>query len=503
MVLIFLSGVLACSRKSGEHYLIPQDADFVLAANMQQMILKSFSLKNLLNLNTFLKKRSAEEEAWAERVQHSGVDWMGTIYLFGKLLTESVAPYPSSDSLPNREITIVLPLKDAAQFESFLKGERGRLEGEMGGLKFFTGDSLVVGWNQSTAFVTTKGLSTTENLKRKIIELQDLPASKALAENNAYFNDLKDKSFDILFWADISKAGSTHPLVPTSAVKDNYLGAVLNFGKGEAVFDGNFVTQNESFGKYDNLMNKKVDQDLVNQVPIAAPLSCFALKLNTGTVKKMLQDNQLLGGANQYVQMLGMTAEEMLDMLSGDLTVSIVKAPEPGGSLPEMYVGLGIANQNSLKKLISNFKNQGFLIDEGQHLSLSFMPDLALIPQEGQLAIATSATVRESILSGKNSLNSDAGTALKEGALSGYLDYDVYASNDRASDNKPETQLTAKYLKAIRLNAIQTSETTADAHLIIEMKDKSQNSLISLTTMGKELKALRATTPSTDSTSVQ
>jgi len=501
--MIFLLSVLACSRKSGTHYLIPQDADFVIAVNMQQMVLKSLSLKNLLNLHTFLQKRSAEEEAWTERIQHSGVDWMGTTYLFGKLLTESVAPDPSSDSLPNREITIVLPLKDPLQFESFLKGEKGRPEGEMGRLKFFTSDSLLVGWNQSTAFVTTKGFSTVENLKRRIIELQDLPASKALADNNAYFNELKDKSFDMLFWADISKAGSTHPLVPVGAVKDNYLGAVLNFGKGEVVFDGNFVTQNESFGKYDNLMNKKVDQDLVNDIPIAAPLSCFALKLNTGTIKKVMQDNQLLGGANQYVQMLGMTAEEMLDMLSGDLTVSIVKAPEPGGSLPEMYVGVGIANQNSLKKLISNFKNQGFLLDEGQHLSLSFMPDLALIPQDGQLAIATSATVRESILSGKSSLNSDAGTALKEGALSGYLDYDVYASNDRASDNKPETQLTSRYLKAIRLSAIQTSETEADARLVIEMKDKSQNSLISLTTMGKELKALRATALAADSISVQ
>jgi hypothetical protein len=199
--------------------------------------------------------------------------------------------------------------------------------------------------------------------------------------------------------------------------------------------------------------------------------------------------------------MLGMTAEEMLDMLNGDLTVSIVKAPEPGGSLPEMYVGVGIANQNSLKKLISNFKNQGFLIDEGQHLSLSFMPDLALIPQEGQLAIATSAVVRESILSGKSSLNSNAGTALKEGALSGYLDYDVYAANEQASDKMPETQLTAKYLKAIKLSALQTSETAADARLVIEMKDKSQNSLISLTTLGQELKALR-TTPA-DSLSAQ
>jgi hypothetical protein len=43
VVLIFLSGGLACSRKSGTHYLIPQDADFVMAVNMQQMVLKSLS----------------------------------------------------------------------------------------------------------------------------------------------------------------------------------------------------------------------------------------------------------------------------------------------------------------------------------------------------------------------------------------------------------------------------------------------------------------------------
>jgi hypothetical protein len=493
LLLLFLWGLFACSQKKGDLNLIPQDSDFVVAVNMQSMALKSLSMKDLLSLDFLLKKKKPQGLALADRLPDSGIDFMGIAYCFG-YLAPPVPEGAEEDSLPGAEVTYLLPIKDASRFEAFLKAEKGRLEGEKEGLQFFVGDSLIVGWNASTACITARANQSVDELKQQLIQVYNLPFKQSLAQNNDYFNQLKDKSYDMLFWLDASKAGNTRSILSGSGVlKDNYLGAVLNFEKGEVVFDGNFVSGNQAFGKYNDLMDKKVNQEFIKHVPALSPITTFALKLNLGTVKKMMQDSNSLATLNQYVQMLGMSSEEMLDMLSGDLVVAIVNAPDSGNTIPEMYVGLGIANQNTLIKLVSNFKNQGFLIDEGQYLSTSFMPELAFIPQEGKLVVANSPSLRESILSGKSTLNEDAVASLKEGAFSGYLDYDVVAASASGSGKDTQTQVISRYLRSIRMNAIQTSASTVDAHMIISLKDKDRNSLVSLTNMGTELKALHET----------
>jgi|GEM_PF-3530019 len=489
---LFLLGVFACSQKKGALSLIPQDSDFVVAVNMKSMALKSLSMKQLLSLEFLLKKTNPKESTLVDRLQNSGIDVMSTAYCFGHLAALGPETEEGALQVGDNEVTYLLPLQDAEQFEAFLKAEKGRMEGEQEGLKFFAGDSLIVAWNASTAYVTAKADQSIEILKKKLLNVNNLPAKKSLAENNDYFNTLKDKSYDMLFWLDASKVSKNRSAGSgNDALKGNYMGTVVNFEKGKVVFDGNFVSNNNTFGKYANLMDKKVNQDFVNHVPVQSPLSTFALKLNMGTVKKIMQDSNSLTNANQYTQMLGITAEEMIDMLSGDLVVSVINVPEAGNSMPEMYVGLGIANQLTLKKLVNNFKNQNFLIDEGQYLSTSFMPDLAMFPQEGKLIMVNSESLRASILSGQGALNKEMASSLREGAFSGYLDYNVFAAKEVESEHDSEAQVVSRYLRLVTMNAIQTSKSSTDAQVVIFLKDTDSNSLVSLAKMGGELNELR------------
>jgi hypothetical protein len=492
---LFLLGIFACSQKKGALALIPQDSDFVVAVNMKSMALKSLSMKQLLSLDFLLKKKNPKESTLMDRLQNAGIDFMGTAYCFGHLPARGPETEEGAHQVGNDEVTYLLPLQDADHFESFLKAEKGRMEGEQEGLKFFAGDSLIVAWNASTAYVTARADQSVEVLKKKLLDVNSLSTKKSLAENNDYFSTLKDKSYDMLFWLDASKVSKNRSAGSgNDALKGNYLGTIVNFEKGKVVFDGNFVSNNNTFGKYADLMDKKVNQDFVNHVPVQSPLSTFALKLNMGTVKKIMQDSNSLTNANQYTQMLGITAEEMIDMLSGDLVVSVINVPEAGNSMPEMYVGLGIANQLTLKKLINNFKNQNFLLDEGQYLSTSFMPDLAMFPQDGKLVMVNSERLRARILSGQGALNKEIASSLKEGAFSGYLDYNVFAAKEVESEPNSEAQVVSRYLRLVTMNAIQTSKSSTDAQVVIFLKDNNSNSLVSLAKMGGELNELRVRT---------
>lgn len=503
---LFLLGIFACSQKKGALSLIPQDSDFVVAVNMKSMALKSLSMKELLSLDFLLKEKGPQASTLVDRLKNSGIDFMSTAYCFGHLGASGPETEEGALHVGDHEVIYLLPLQDAGQFESFLKAEKGRMEGEQEGLKFFASDSLIVAWNAATAYVTARADQPIQVLKKKLLDVHSLPAKQSLAETNDYFNQLKDKSYDMLFWLDASKISKNRPIRSGSdALRGTYVGTVVHFEKGKVVLDGNFVANNNTFGKYDDLMNKKVNQDFVNQVPAQLPLSTFALKLNMGTVRKIMQDSNSLTSANQYTQMLGITAEEMIAMLSGDLVVSVINVPEAGSSMPEMYVGLGIANPLTLKKVVNHFKEQSFLVDEGQYLRTSFMPDLAMFPQEGKLVMVNSANLRETVLSGQGTLNKETASSLKEGAFSGYLDYHVFAAKDVGSGNNAEAQVVSRYLQSITMNAIQTSKSSTDAQVVIFLKDHEKNSLVSLAKMGGELRDLRVragTEESADATQV-
>ena len=196
---LLLLGVFACSQKKGELSLIPQDSDFVVAVNMKSMALKSLSMKQLLSLDFLLKKKEAPASTLIDRLQNSGVDFLSTAYCFGYLAASGPETEEEVHQVRDNEVTYLLPLQDAEQFEAFLKAEKGRMEGEQEGLKFFARDSLIVAWNASTAYVTARADQSIEVLKKKLLDVNNLPAKKSLAENNDYFNTLKDKSYDMLF----------------------------------------------------------------------------------------------------------------------------------------------------------------------------------------------------------------------------------------------------------------------------------------------------------------
>ncbi|MES2730409.1 MAG: DUF4836 family protein [Bacteroidota bacterium] len=483
--------LVACSKKEADLYHIPQESDFVVAVNMQSLALKALNFRDLLNFDLFSKKDSSSTEAaLAERIQHAGIDFLSTAYLFG----EMAEPNQMGEIRDSLNVTLLVSLKDADQFEAFLKQEKGIIGKEEGGLKFCANDSLLVGWNKTRAFITWKKDSATTSLRKKLIDLQNLPSDRSLVEKNNHFSDLRKKSFDVLFWVNGAKIEKSSPgRRSLAALKDNYMGSVLNFEKGEVVCEGNFVSNNPAINKYTDLMDQKIGKELVNTIPTPSPIAALALKLNLKTVKRMLQDNNMLSSASPMLQMLGLSTDEILDMLSGELVVSVINLPDSGQYIPEMYVSLGIANSASLKKLVGNFKNQGLLVEQGRYLGIVMMPNLAVIPQDKQLILTTAtATQRNNILAGKGgNLSEKTATALQNGAFSFYFDYNILVTNSPAVSKDPEFQLLGQYLQGLEASSIQSSASTFDSKFVVTLKDKSQNSLVSLIKMSKEMDVLQ------------
>ncbi|MBC7919749.1 MAG: DUF4836 family protein [Ferruginibacter sp.] len=488
-------GLGACRQKQGDVYHIPRESGFVLAVNLQKVALKAVDWRELLTVTLAGSLGGRPSAGWTDRLPNSGINLLGTVYAFGN----------RPDNRDRSQLTLLLPLRDAARFGVFLREEGGQPAGEEGGLQFFSYDSLVVGWSPTTAFVANRKGSDADALKARLVKLHRLSSDESLPENNEHFDGLRQKPFDGLLWADLPKVRESVPTKPdVSLLQGNYLGGTVVFEQGEIVFDGSLFSDNKSLNAYPEFMAATADTRLIGRIPVPSPVGALALKLKPDAVKRILRDSDQFAVANQGVQMLGMTAEEVLNMLSGDVVMAVVERPAAAMSpqnVPAVYVSLGIRNPESLRRLLNNFKNQEFLVDKGAYLGFSMMPDVSFIRQANQLVITTTPALRRRVLSGKGPrLNAATAATLRNGALSAHLNYPAFVGKDTLPDaptnflrsNPLTSRLTSRYVETLKLNARQSSATTADVKLTVVMKNKRQNSLLSLTQLSKQLRTAAA-----------
>jgi hypothetical protein len=506
-IVLLSVAVFACSSKSELANHIPKDANVVMALDIKSMGYKSLDLNQILTFENVKKALSdlGKKDTATTKFENSGIDFLSKAYVFGK--AEQTAPFGG----------VVVALSDAGKFETFLKELSKEIEikkeGELN-VATMTGEtSVALVWSDSKVIA----LFGKEKLKETAITLMNLEKENSLAANNAMFSDLEKEAADISFWAnfsDFDKLAQAYGQGANPAaminLKETYLAATCNFEDGQVVVNTKYTTNKENAEKM-SFIKQSVSTEVANALPGQTVIGMLGMALDMPKIQAYLEKEKLLDAYGPFAsQYTGLTAPELLNMLSGDVAISVngfkmaeVKTlnwstgeevtkmvPEPNYSAV-----LGISNKENLQKLLSYLEQAGMLTKGDKYYS--FQDKVFLTEQGNTLIVTGTAEANQLAVTAKNEkLNEELMGMITGNATSFYLNFenvpqDVYNNVGALVASNVSTSEVVDILAT----GTTASETVSTGKFVIRFKNKSENSLVTITRVSKKFAERMKETP--------
>jgi hypothetical protein len=494
-LLLLAVGLFSCSSKSDLAKHIPKDANVVLAFDVKSMGYKSLNFKEILTLDNVKKALSdlGKEDTATANFENSGIDFLSKAYFFAKA-TEN-APYGG----------VIVALSDAKKFETFLKENDKDIkiskEGSVN-VASFEAETAIVVWNDSEVIL----LFGKEKVKELALNAANLKEENSLAANNSVFADLEKESADISCWVNFE---NLEKLIPAYAAttgmfnfKETYLTATCNFEDGQIVVKSKYTTNKEAAEKL-TFVRSSVSKELASTLPGHSVIGMLGFALDMEKIYAYLDKEKMMDAYGGVVtQSTGLTAKEFFDMLNGDIamTVNGIQMKEvkslnwtTGEEVtnqvpdPEYFAALGVGNKDNLQKLLQHLEQSGMLTKAENVYSYQ---DKVFITEQGSTLIITgSAAMKDLAVSGKNEkLNDELMSVLTGNSSSFYLNLNNVPDAVYASTQSPMVGSNIKNseVEDILVTGTNTSATVTSGTFVIRFKNKSENSLVTVTRISKK-----------------
>lgn len=481
MAVLMLWVATSCNKTPQHAKHIPKQASAVVAIDTKKLAWDIISFDDIFGKNA----DTTSDEA-GKKLQEAGIDFLSTSYVF------------STGALDKAPVSALLPLSDAAKFKVFLETfdkEHPFVVKEENGFRVAGNNDVVVMFDDKLAIVAMLKNYGEAQLKTHVNTLFSLAAENSLAESNPYFKGLLEHSGALSFWVSLKDA------MPSEAAANNatagqtdkvlagrFMTATLDFEKGKAVLKSDFYSENEADKEYSKILSQPINKDLLADVPTDKPIGVIALKFDVPLLRKLLQKTGMSMQVEGGLMMAGVSLDDFFGMLSGDVVVSATEAEAGMTGAPQVFVNLGVSNNETRDKVLGILSSQSFIKKENDYfVGGGMLPtNYTLIPKDKKLMFASSAKMRDLIIGGnapKFSAN------VGSNAIYLLFDFDVFGQqmSQFATDY---SRLANKYIKSLEVVAIQKSEKQTEAVFNLNTKPENENSWKSLAEYGQEVKKL-------------
>ena len=453
MLLLGLS-LASCGKKPEQVKFVPSDAQFVAALNGKSMVLKAVDLKSILKgIFSEDKKEKSGADSISSKIENSGIDFLNTTYLFTRKPAGAL----------NTEMYFIVPLSSPEKWAETVKGLYPKLSvTEAGGLKQLVSPTYTYVWNEHLLFTAFSTDRTTSVPAERVLAVANLKEENSLLKTDSLFNKLSGGSADISFWVDLGAARKSVADNPALAavpnISDSYLTTVINFEKGEVLSESHVYISKMEGAAIPAFDKTSLGSTAFGQVPSAKPLALAGIRFDPGMVKDQVKKQGGMEELDAYTNMLGFSGEELIDMLSGEITLALL-----GGTVdkPDYYGEIGLRNPETFKKIATSFVQQGLLIDVKTYKYSPLFPSLQIIPKPERLILVSGEALRDKVLAGKfDKVPSETTDKLKEGSAAFYIDFKTWDQSNFAEENmNPVAVGTLAYLQDLSITSLRASDT--------------------------------------------
>lgn len=396
-LLLFVSLVLfsSCSRKKSNVAAgyIPADASAVVAVNAHQLMDKlgkdGITMQKIYGLVFGGPGDTASKPGvfWPG-ADTSGVDFKEPVYISLNI--------PSKITDPNAVIRVIVQLKDAKQFAKTIDVLDGEVKKE-DKMTLVTTDESALGYTSKTAIyvahLNADAITGTKTMPMfKLDSLNDAPElpaftgkmaadivrasfsleKKSSLAGNDDFDEMPIGDNDIKIWTNYTTgvAGMLKGDLATAAVvldpilKSSYTSSVMNFENGAIKGTSKMYFPKEAAEAIKKSAARDMDFSAIAAFPGKELNGYMGVAFDPAMIRHLLEFTKWDGNANMALSLLGLSLDDFLNALTGDISVIFADAGTlaAGGTMSDPLrksnwaAAVKINNKLSLEKILNNRK---------------------------------------------------------------------------------------------------------------------------------------------------
>lgn len=344
LILVLALSLSACHSMPQHAKYIPKDAGMVLSVDIAAMG-KKMAWNAIVGSKIFdeWKARPQQKDAM-KGIENAGIDFMNTMYLY----TEKDERFGGG-----QRITGLVPLSDAAKFETFVKKNFPQVVIKEQGTRkeAMITENIYAGWNKDLLVMINANANNTPS-----INYADLDDSTALAPQpagldagtlsaemekafavgkdnaltgNKHFMALQKEGHDISIWMNYEVimsdymqkgAGAMGGLsLSNSLWKDAAFTTGLDFNKGSIKSDMKYYMPDELKEIGREMGSTNVDKEMAESLPATNLDMAGAFHFSPKGIRSILEKTGVLGLANVGLASQNLTVDEVLNTFTGDM----------------------------------------------------------------------------------------------------------------------------------------------------------------------------------------
>jgi len=509
IAVILVTACCSCNKNKLEQAkYIPKDANIVLGIQPQALSDKLKDHQDLMDsltqFFTGIVADLSDTNKQSAAVFLKSIDTKQPIFIFIQA-KNSIAE--GNTSLKG----MVLPLSDANKFADYAKTNLVNTVSQGKGYSFGmlknSYNGTMLGWNKNSAIFIVYDGDDTSAVPAQLETLFNLKESESLADNHS-FTSSYDAKADISFYFNSTQSALASSLLAAAAmtkasdlIKDTYSAGSINFNNGSI----DISMKNYPNAVLQNMISKNpskaLDGKALNNYP-GKLQGMIDFSINPKLLVSIIQYMGLDQMIAPFLQKQGLTLDDIAAVFKGEFAAGISNFfAFSNGNAPQYLICLPFADKAAYDKLINALAKNNpdmFVNKNGQFIPLIFTQNpnsLAYSADANNLVIASSQGMIDSFSTGKSTttLPDDANKNLK--GKTAYLYGDLQSISSGIPANNGIDSGTATIIKrtfkdfSLWGNAPAGKVYGGEAHL--RFMDEKQNSLVSLLTMIKDLKALR------------
>ncbi len=369
-VLLAIALFSACSKMPDHARYIPKDAVAVGGVNVKALSKKiAWNMITGSKLFKEMQKRMPEKSAKdaMNGIEKAGIDALNTFYVYVK----TDARFKSGN-----RITGLVPLSDAAQWETYVKqilpGVNIQQHGDR--KEASLGTDMYVGWNKNLLII----INVMENDEdepqagagKKGADLAAMSAEMESAFNvgkdnsiitNKRYAALEEEGHDVLFWLNYEQlmtqySGNVSEKMGGLSLSNNlWTGAAFTSGfdfiKGKITGDIKYFMPDQMKEIGQQLGAQNADKDMMERLPNQSLDMLLAMHISPQGIKSTLDKMGLLGLANEGLMLQDLSVDKILDAFTGDMAFVMNDFALKSETVIDTFMGQPVEHQNQKPSL--------------------------------------------------------------------------------------------------------------------------------------------------------
>ncbi|RFS23333.1 DUF4836 family protein [Chitinophaga silvatica] len=536
----------ACSKAPEESRFIPKTAGVVLELNAKQLTTKLVS--NGITMDKLFEavqqKDTSNEvmKAWKD-AENSGVDLQSHFFL--SVVTPTTAGLDQYVS-----VTASLKDADKFEAFVKKQSPDLKIETKNDLKYFWKADEqCIVGWTKSTT-ILIKSINTNELKKfapgqqgfpapgdapaeadstevSPVALVSDSNEAAWLTELDHLFHLKKDESAasiepfnkllkenadaGLFFNAESFYNSTNMTMIPANFKKlmeGTYYASTINFENGKIVCEGDSYLGKEMTAIMKKYGSKEIDYDLIKKYPGTNITGLIAYAFDFHMIGDIIKLMSVDGMVNMSLAKSGVTLDDILDAFEGQLAYvasdfAITKQESqymPGhfSDKPsaKWIFTLKVGKKEAFDKIMTSPMLKDVFAKEGDHYVITNPMMAATAPPmsitDKYITLGSDSTLLQEYLAGKGSIKLPEGveSKLKGNMMAGYVDLDKLVNSvpdsEVDADAKPLFAKAKELFKDAYFNTKMNGNDKQHGEIVINFKNKDQNSLVQLVNFGTE-----------------